>query len=158
MEGITRRIDELGRIVVPKEIRKALRLNVGSMVEFCVENNQMVLKKYSQLTAIMQLAETLAFGLSNSLKATVFIVSDEESIAATTGKCRSLDLSKFKSDERVGKTVELTDDKTLMARVTPIIYQGDILGRIIVVDEQILPKHIELSDFCANTLCNYYDN
>ena len=48
--GIVRRIDELGRIVIPKEIRKNLRINTGDNVEIYMdENNKIVLKKYSTL-------------------------------------------------------------------------------------------------------------
>ena len=53
--GIVRRIDELGRIVIPKEIRKNLRINTGDNVEIYMdENNKIVLKKYSTLFAILQ--------------------------------------------------------------------------------------------------------
>ena len=47
--GIVRRIDELGRIVIPKEIRKNLGLREGEGLEISVEDNQLVMKKYSKI-------------------------------------------------------------------------------------------------------------
>ena len=44
--GIVRRIDELGRIVIPKEIRNTLRLNMGDVVEILVEDNKVILKGF----------------------------------------------------------------------------------------------------------------
>ena len=46
--GIIRRIDELGRIVIPKEIRKNLRIKNGESLEIYLENDSIILKKYSQ--------------------------------------------------------------------------------------------------------------
>ena len=50
--GVSRRIDELGRIVIPKEIRKSLKLNMGDSVEIYVEDNKISLKKYSSLLGL----------------------------------------------------------------------------------------------------------
>ena len=50
--GMVRRIDELGRIVIPKEIRKNLKLNMGDNVEIYVEDNKITLKKYSTLIGL----------------------------------------------------------------------------------------------------------
>ena len=45
--GVIRRIDDLGRIVIPKEIRKNLRVCEGDSLEILVDNNQIILNKYS---------------------------------------------------------------------------------------------------------------
>ncbi|MBQ4061144.1 MAG: AbrB/MazE/SpoVT family DNA-binding domain-containing protein, partial [Bacilli bacterium] len=42
-----RKIDELGRIVIPKEIRKSLKLNMGDSLEIYIEDNKISLRKYS---------------------------------------------------------------------------------------------------------------
>ena len=48
--GIIRRIDELGRIVIPKEIRKSLRIRVGENLEISVDGESIILKKFSMMT------------------------------------------------------------------------------------------------------------
>lgn len=45
--GIVRRLDDLGRIVIPKEIRKSLKIMEGEALEFFVEDNSLILKKYN---------------------------------------------------------------------------------------------------------------
>lgn len=45
--GIVRRVDELGRIVIPKELRRVMGINVGDSLEIFTDNNNIILKKYS---------------------------------------------------------------------------------------------------------------
>ena len=50
--GITRKIDELGRIVLPKEIRKSLNINTGDDFQITIENNKIILNKFEKLKNI----------------------------------------------------------------------------------------------------------
>ena len=50
--GIIRRIDDLGRFVIPKELRKTLRIKTGDSLEIFVENEDVILKKYSPMESI----------------------------------------------------------------------------------------------------------
>lgn len=52
--GIVRRLDDLGRIVIPKEIRKSLKFMEGDALELFVENNSLLLKKYDNSDEIAQ--------------------------------------------------------------------------------------------------------
>lgn len=52
--GIVRRLDDLGRIVIPREIRKSLKLMEGDALELFVENNSLILKKYDNSDEIAQ--------------------------------------------------------------------------------------------------------
>lgn len=52
--GIVRRLDDLGRIVIPKEIRKSLKFMEGEALELFVENNSLILKKYDNSDEISQ--------------------------------------------------------------------------------------------------------
>ncbi len=45
--GIVRRIDELGRVVIPKEIRRTLRIREGDPLELFTDRDELMLKKYS---------------------------------------------------------------------------------------------------------------
>ena len=49
--GIIRRIDELGRVVIPKEVRRSLKINEGDPLEIYVDRGTVILKKYTQDTA-----------------------------------------------------------------------------------------------------------
>ena len=52
--GIVRRLDDLGRIVIPREIRKSLKFREGDALELFVENNSLILKKYDNSDEIVQ--------------------------------------------------------------------------------------------------------
>ena len=54
--GIIRRIDDLGRIVIPKELRRSLRIKTGESLEIFVENEDIILKKYSPMESIEEAA------------------------------------------------------------------------------------------------------
>ena len=72
--GIVRRIDDLGRIVIPKEIRRTLRIREGDPLEIYTEaNGEVVFKKYSHVGELNQFVSSYADVLSNVAKVPVII-------------------------------------------------------------------------------------
>ncbi|MBR6815952.1 MAG: AbrB/MazE/SpoVT family DNA-binding domain-containing protein, partial [Clostridia bacterium] len=72
--GIVRRIDDLGRIVVPKEIRRTLRIREGDPLEIYTQaDGSVILKKYSPVGELSQYAEELAHSMGNALDRTAII-------------------------------------------------------------------------------------
>ena len=57
--GVVRRIDELGRIVIPKEIRKNFRIKEGENVEIYIDDNNIILKKYSELKNLSDISSNI---------------------------------------------------------------------------------------------------
>ena len=57
--GILRRIDELGRVVIPKEIRKTMKMREGEELEIFTTEEEVVLKKYSELSSMESLSRSL---------------------------------------------------------------------------------------------------
>ena len=83
--GIVRRIDELGRVVIPKEIRRTQRIRQGDALEiFTAADGQVVFKKYSPLVELGELAGMYAEVLAKNLGRSV-LMCDRESIVAATG-------------------------------------------------------------------------
>ena len=66
--GIIRRIDELGRIVIPKEIRKTLRIKTSESLEIFIENDDIILKKYSPMESLETVAEKYVDTFNQVLK------------------------------------------------------------------------------------------
>ena len=58
--GIVRRIDELGRVVIPKEIRKTLRIKESDPLEIFTDKDSLVIKKYSPISSIGEFAKIVA--------------------------------------------------------------------------------------------------
>ncbi len=89
--GMTRRVDALGRVVIPKEIRKIMRIQEGSPLEIYTDSDgEIVLKKYSQIGDIKNLAESYARSLSEATGALVGISDMDEVIAAAGPGNKSL--------------------------------------------------------------------
>ena len=62
--GIVRRIDELGRVVIPKEIRRTLRIREGDPLELFTDRDELMLKKYSPIASIERFSEASVKSLS----------------------------------------------------------------------------------------------
>lgn len=88
--GIVRRIDELGRIVVPKEIRRVLRIREGDPLEiFTDKDGEIVLKKYSPIGELSAFAQEYVDAIAASLGCGV-CVCDRDQIIAVAGISRRI--------------------------------------------------------------------
>ena len=86
--GIVRRIDELGRVVIPKEIRRTQRIRRGDPLEiFTTGDGEVIFKKYSPMGEVNTLAAQLAEVLSRQFALTAF-VCDRDRILAVSGSGR----------------------------------------------------------------------
>ena len=82
--GIVRRIDDLGRVVVPKEIRRTLRIREGDPLEiFTDREGEIILKKYSPIGELGQFAGEYAESLSQATGHLVCITDRDHVIAAS---------------------------------------------------------------------------
>ena len=83
--GIVRRIDDLGRVVIPKEIRKTLRIKEGTPLEiFTDREGQIILKKYSPMMELGSFAKQYAESVAQTMNQKV-AVSDRDQIIAVAG-------------------------------------------------------------------------
>ncbi len=171
--GVVRRIDDLGRIVIPKEIRRTLRIRDGESLEIFVDKEMIALKKYSSMDDMTEIAKTLADTISSTIKKNIFI-TDRDRFIVATGEDRKKYLNKAISRvleqqmndrevlvEKTPHSIELIDGKKeeYTYIINPINVKGDVVGLVIIlsqensiieVDEKIavviadfLSKHIE---------------
>ena len=114
--GIVRRIDDLGRVVIPKEIRRTLRIREGDPLEiFTGRDGEVILKKYSPIGELSEFATEYAESLHESLQHNA-IISDRDTIIAVSGGSKKEYLEK-----RVSKSME----KIMEGRETVVFNQGD---------------------------------
>lgn len=131
--GIVRRIDDLGRVVVPKEIRRVLRIREGDPLEIYTGNTgEVILKKYSPINELSQFAGEYAETVSKILGGTI-IVSDTDQVIAASGSGRK-EYADKRIDPELDKIIQsknryLNDSKI----VVPIISQGDPIGSITIL-------------------------
>jgi len=158
--GVVRRIDELGRIVVPKEIRKTLRIKEGENLEIFIDDKQnIVLKKYSLMNKIEDFAQNLTDSVNNLLKHNI-IITDNDSIIAASGKYKKKYLNKSissklenmllkreKALEKYNKKINIIEDEEIEVTYTisTIISNGDTIGLVIIFDDEALIDEVDFS-------------
>jgi AbrB family transcriptional regulator (stage V sporulation protein T) len=150
--GIVRRIDDLGRVVIPKEIRRTLRIREGDPLEIFVDRDgEVILKKYSPISELGDFAKEYAEALFDSLENPV-LICDRDTVIAMAGGSKKEYLNKNISDV-VEKTMEdrnsvlvtqqgdiaLVDgnEEALTSyTIGPIIANGDPIGAVIIYSKE----------------------
>jgi len=170
--GIVRRIDELGRIVIPKEIRKNLRIKNGDNLEILVDGENITLKKYSQIENLESIASMYAESFYQVLKYNV-IITDTDKIVAVGGNLKKKYLNNGISEdiermierrdnfiERKKKNIEISPGSQEFGyyTVATIINNGDSIGSVIILstDTPMLEQEEKLGSILANILSNYF--
>ncbi len=147
--GIIRKIDELGRIVIPKEIRKKLNIKIGDPLEISIiDNRKFEIRKHSPFNDTIELAKDLAESITKSSNKKCIITDKEKVIIATskmkneyeekiiTNKLieilekREIYLSSNKGSINI---IENDSNKYTSQVIMPIIAGSDIIGSIILI-------------------------
>lgn len=151
--GIVRRIDELGRIVIPKEIRRTMRLREGDEMEIVAEGEKLVLRKYSEFENFSAAARTVVQMVYEYIPSCeAYIVTQDKLVAvAAKGKSRfdnsspTSALSKLVSARssvvinaaEIGKLFDNMTAKDGTVIAEPIIARGDAIGSLVVCVESL---------------------
>jgi len=134
--GIVRRIDDLGRVVVPKEIRKILRIREGDPLEiYTGTTGEVILKKYSPISELGQIAEGFAETASSVLGMPV-LVSDTDRFVAVSGLRRKDYLNKEIDDDLDAIIQKKSQFKNNSRVVIPILTNGDPIGSITILPQE----------------------
>ena len=96
--GIVRRIDELGRVVIPKEIRRTLRIKEGDPLEIFTDREELLFKKYSPIATLDAFASGFAAALSE-ISGQSAAVMDTDSVICAEGEGKKDVLNKDLSDQ-----------------------------------------------------------
>ena len=91
--GVIRRIDELGRIVIPKEIRKSLRIKNGESLEVYLDGDSIILKKFSQIESLESISVDYVEAFNQIIKHNI-IVTDRDKVVAVSGPLKKKYLGK----------------------------------------------------------------
>lgn len=83
--GVVRRIDELGRIVVPKEMRRTLRIREGDSLEISSNDNSIILRKYSLVESVDNFITQYVDAVHASSKKEIVVTDTEKVIAVSSG-------------------------------------------------------------------------
>lgn len=112
--GIVRRIDDLGRVVIPKEIRRTMRINEGNPLEIFTDENQVIFQKYSVIENMATVVKDMLDVLYRTYKAPI-IACDKEKVIVAKG---------ISKEEIINRRI--TDDLTqIMERRSIYAYDGN---------------------------------
>lgn len=139
--GVVRKIDDLGRIVIPKEIRKSLNIKNGEDLQIFVDNDNIVLKKFVKILSIKEYTEILI----NELKKftdSIICITDKEKIIVSSDRNYIGILNNKKILESIEERKILQDyqlffeDKVIdkYFLILPVIVDADAIGTIVLIN------------------------
>lgn len=172
--GIVRRIDELGRVVIPKEIRRTLRIREGDPLEIYTDHDgEVVLKKYSPIGEISAIAKDYTDSLYRTL-GHVALICDRDAVVSSSGaskreyveKAISSEVDQILQNRQIAvmnlgdgaRLIPLTADdrpETYTAQiVTPILADGEIIGGLILLSRESGTSMTDVDRKVAETTAN----
>ena len=157
--GIVRRIDDLGRIVIPKEIRRTLRIREADPLEiFTDREGEIILKKYSPIGEMSTFARQYAESLAQ-VSGHVTLIADRDQFIAAAGGCKALLGKSISSQleeaiERRENILASKGDKNFIPvsgegdgeteyvneAISPIICEGDVIGAAVLLNNDAKAK------------------
>ena len=153
--GVVRRIDDLGRIVIPKEIRKTLRIKEGDPLEiFTDKEGEVILKKYSPIGELSEFATTYAETLAKTT-GHIACITDKDSVIAVSGGSKKEFLEQplsqeleevmenkeiYESSQNNEIALPITENDNNQRKynaqvIYPIVSQGDVIGSVILLSK-----------------------
>lgn len=169
--GIVRRIDDLGRVVIPKEIRRTLRIREGDPLEIFVDRDgEVILKKYSPIGELGDFAKEYAESLYEST-GHITMISDRDNIIAVAGGSK-----KDYLDKQIGELVESCMEQRKAAMesnpgqydickdvsetyssycIAPIVAGGDPIGSVILISKEEGQKMGQMEVKMAETAAGF---
>ena len=165
--GVLRRIDDLGRIVIPKEIRKHLKIKNGESLEIFINDDAVILKKYSYMSDLYDVAQNCSDSFYDVVNHDI-IITDLNNVIAASGpskrKYLNKEISSFINNmimERKNTIEGITDETEIIKGekevcnfiVSPVIVSGDAVGSVIIISDSKISDLIEkTSNFIARFL------
>lgn len=173
--GVVRRIDDLGRVVIPKEIRKTLRIKEGDPLEiFTDKEGEVILKKYSPIGELSEFATEYAETLAKTT-GHIACITDKDIVIAVSGGAKKEyleqsisdelekileDKENYTSKENNDLAVPITKNDNKERRfnsqvVYPIISDGDVIGSVILLSKEAGTKMTEVEQKVVQSAASF---
>ena len=177
--GIVRRIDELGRVVIPKEIRRTLRIREGDPLELFTERDELMLKKYSPIASIEQFARGTVKSLGEQ-SGYIAVICDTDEVLQASGQGRKELMGKALSEKMTqvmlsrrsylankaegGDILPVAADSELAVTaqiIVPVVSGGDCLGAVVLLsgEEGAVMENsaVKLARLTADIIANQFE-
>lgn len=166
--GIVRRVDDLGRIVIPKEIRSNLRIKSGECLEIYTVDDKIFLKKQDMISKYTDYFEKMLEAFSKTLKINI-LLTDTDKVIFSLGEGSSIYLNKeldntiyniiLERDQKKLDDVQFFGDKSNIL-IQPLVVGGDVIGSTIFVRKNNEFNEIDtkIMDIVDNLLIKHVEN
>jgi len=169
--GIVRRIDDLGRVVIPKEIRRTLRIREGDPLEIFVDREgEVILKKYSPISELGHFAKEYAEALFDSHQIPV-LICDRDEVIAVAGESKKDYLNKaigseittiiedrshiFETSTGHPEIIQGNEEELTSYCVSPIITNGDSIGCVMMFSKGDAEKITNVEQKAVETAAGF---
>lgn len=170
--GIVRRIDDLGRVVIPKEIRKTLRIRESDPLEiFTDREGEIILKKYSPIGELGNFAKEYAESLAQTTGHSICITDKDQVIAAAGGMKREYigrpisstleslisereSVLNHKADSEYVVILDPSEEKRAQV-ISPILCEGDAIGSVVLMGKNESVQMGEKEQIVAKCAANF---
>ncbi|RYL89828.1 stage V sporulation protein T [Sporolactobacillus sp. Y61] len=168
--GIVRRIDDLGRVVIPKEIRRTLRIREGDPLEIFVDHDgEVILKKYSPMSELGDFAKEFTESLAEH-SGKLAVISDRDAVIAVSGGPKKALMDKriasapehamelrqtLHEKNRGEQLIDGQDEYKGPYVIAPIIAGGDPIGTVMLIEKNdgtLTDVEIKLAETAAGFL------
>lgn len=171
--GIVRRIDDLGRVVVPKEIRRTLRIREGDPLEiFTDREGEIILKKYSPIGELGAFAKQYAESLAQTT-GYMICVTDRDAVIATAGGAKKdyhgksishqleqliqerESLQASAGERKFVPIIEEEMEGVTAETICPVISEGDAIGSVVMLGRDLKQKMGEVEQKLAASAAGF---
>ena len=171
--GIVRRIDDLGRVVIPKEIRRTLRLREGTPLEiFTDREGEIILKKYSPMVELAAFAVQYAEAMAQSTGLMVCMTDRDQVIAVSGGPKKDylqkpvsrqleniiterMNVLAVKEDKAYVPLIMDEPEGVTAEAIVPIICEGDVIGAVAILSREPKAKFGETEMKLVSTAAGF---
>mgnify|MGYP005770374749 CR=1 FL=1 len=169
--GIVRRIDDLGRVVIPKEIRRTMRIREGDPLEIYTDKDGgVIFRKYSLMGGLGDFSGQMCETLNKTTGETAIITDRDTCIAVAGGAKRELSDRRISSDleqlmearqfyqhQEGSAPIPVCDgnEQYFVTCAAPILSEGDVLGCVLFVGTQPLPQTSETNGKLVQTIAGF---
>lgn len=170
--GITRRIDDLGRIVIPKEIRKNLKIKENEVLEIFINNDEIILKKFSRFNDSEKVLSDY-IKVINDMTGNDVIITDRDKVILSSKrleeKLLNKKLSEYVNDLIENRSIFLSNDMKGIEVIDnekikqnyyfiPFIIDSDVVGSIIMFSSKEFDENSKsLLLIASKLLVNYIE-
>ena len=172
-KGIVRRIDDLGRVVIPKEIRRTLRLREGTPLEiFTDREGEIILKKYSPMVELAAFAVQYAEAMAQSTGLMVCMTDRDQVIAVSGGPKKDylqkpvsrqleniiterMNVLAVKEDKAYVPLIMDEPEGVTAEAIVPIICEGDAIGAVAILSREPKAKFGETEMKLVSTAAGF---